>query len=248
MDKNLNIYGIHTILEAIKAGKHIEKVWLLKSNKGSLFQRLENSIRENNISHSYVPKERLERFKNKNHQGAVASLSQIKFIDIEEMVQKGIKESKSPTFLILDSITDPRNLGAIMRSAAATGVNGVIIPQTGSAPVNAAAIKTSSGGAFLVPISRVSHLKDVFFFMKSEKIKIVGVTEKSNDIAYDINLKGPVAFLFGSEEKGINLNLLKQCDCKIKLPMITSLDSLNVSVACGIVLYEKLRQNGNNSV
>ena len=216
---------------------------MLKGSKGSLFQRLEQSIREKNISHSYVPKERLDRFRKKNHQGAVAIISQIEFIEIEKMIEDSYKKSKTPTFILLDGITDPRNVGAILRSCAATGVNGVIIPQTGSAPINDTSIKTSSGGAFRVPISRVNHLKDVLFLLKSYDIQVIAVSEKASQNLYDTKIKNASAIIIGSEEKGIQKSLIKLCDIAIKIPMEEKIDSLNVSVACGIVLYEKIRQH-----
>jgi 23S rRNA (guanosine2251-2'-O)-methyltransferase len=242
MEDKIEIYGIHAILEAIESETNIEKVWLLKGNRGSLFQRLEQSLRQNNIPHSYVPKERLERFKNKNHQGAIATISKIKFIEVEELIESAFKNNDSPTFILLDGITDARNVGAILRSCAATGVNGLIIPQTGSAPINDDTIKTSAGGAFKVPISRVNHLKDAVYLLKSYKTQIIAVSEKSNENLFDLKIEKAAAIIMGSEDKGIQSSLLKICDSSIKLPMEKGVDSLNVSVACGIVLYEKIRQ------
>jgi|TARA_B110000438_G_scaffold301798_1_gene357647 23S rRNA (guanosine2251-2'-O)-methyltransferase len=242
MEDKIEIYGIHAILEAIESENNIEKVWMLKGNRGSLFQRLEQSLRQNNIPHSYVPKERLERFKNKNHQGAIASISKIEFIEVEELIESAFKNNDSPTFILLDGITDARNVGAILRSCAATGVNGLIIPQTGSAPINDATIKTSAGGAFKVPISRVNHLKDAVYLLKSYKTQIIAVSEKSNENLFDLKIEKAAAIIMGSEDKGIQSSLLKICDSSIKLPMEKGVDSLNVSVACGIVLYEKIRQ------
>jgi|TARA_B110000914_G_scaffold172290_1_gene153088 23S rRNA (guanosine2251-2'-O)-methyltransferase len=242
MEDKIEIYGIHAILEAIESETNIEKVWLLKGNRGSLFQRLEQSLRQNNIPHSYVPKERLERFKNKNHQGAIATISKIEFIEVEELIESAFKNNDSPTFILLDGITDARNVGAILRSCAATGVNGLIIPQTGSAPINDDTIKTSAGGAFKVPISRVNHLKDAVYLLKSYKTQIIAVSEKSNENLFNLKIEKSAAVIMGSEDKGIQSSLLKICDSSIKLPMEKGVDSLNVSVACGIVLYEKIRQ------
>lgn len=242
MEDKIEIYGIHAILEAIESETNIEKVWLLKGNRGSLFQRLEQSLRQNNIPHSYVPKERLERFKNKNHQGAIATISKIEFIEVEELIESAFKNNDSPTFILLDGITDARNVGAILRSCAATGVNGLIIPQTGSAPINDDTIKTSAGGAFKVPISRVNHLKDAVYLLKSYKTQIIAVSEKSNENLFNLKIEKSAAVIMGSENKGIQSSLLKICDSSIKLPMEKGVDSLNVSVACGIVLYEKIRQ------
>ena len=159
------------------------------------------------------------------------------------MIEDSYKKSKNPTFILLDGITDPRNVGAILRSCAATGVNGVIIPQTGSAPINDTSIKTSSGGAFTVPISRVNHLKDALFLLKSYDIQVIALSEKATQNLFDTKIKNASALIIGSEEKGIQKSLLKLCDIAIKIPMEEKIDSLNVSVACGIVLYEKIRQH-----
>ena len=242
MKDTIEIYGIHAILEAIETETNLEKVWLLKGNRGSLFQRLEQSLRQNNISHSYVPKERLDRFKNKNHQGAIATISKIKFIEIEVLIENAFKINDFPTFILLDGITDARNVGAILRSCAATGVNGLIIPQTGSAPINDATIKTSAGAAFKVPISRVNHLKDAVYLLKTYETQIIGISEKSNENLFSLSFEKASAIIMGSEDRGIQSSLLKMCDNSVKLPMEKGIDSLNVSVACGIVLYEKKRQ------
>ena len=203
---------------------------------------MEQSLRQNNISHSYVPKERLDRFKNKNHQGAIATISKIKFIEIEVLIENAFKINDFPTFILLDGITDARNVGAILRSCAATGVNGLIIPQTGSAPINDATIKTSAGGAFKVPISRVNHLKDAVYLLKTYESQIIGISEKSNENLFSLSFEKASAIIMGSEDRGIQSSLLKMCDNSVKLPMEKGIDSLNVSVACGIVLYEKKRQ------
>ena len=242
MDNKIEIYGIHAILEAIENRRNIEKVWLLKGSKSSLFQRLEQSIRVNSISHSYVPKERLDRFKTKNHQGAIASISRIEFIEIEELIENASKSTDYPSFILLDGITDPRNVGAILRTCAATGVNGLIISHSRSAPINDTSIKTSAGGAFKVPISRVNHLKDAVFLLKSYNIQTIAVIEKASKNLYNLKMHEATAIIMGSEDKGIQNSLIKLCDASVKLPMEKEIDSLNVSVACGVVLYEKKRQ------
>ena len=245
MKNSFNIYGIHAILEAVKSNVSIEKIWLQKGKKGSLFQRLEKLIRINNISCSYVPSEKLIKLKDKNHQGAIALISQIEFMNIEKLIENGFSQTSNPTFLLLDGITDSRNFGAIIRSCAATSVNGVIIPQTGSALINDLSVKTSSGGIFKVPISRVNHLKDAIFILRSFNTNIIAISEKSDNNLFDSKLKKPTAFIMGSEDRGINNGLLKLSDTSVKLPMFNSMDSLNVSVASGIILYEKIRQNLN---
>lgn len=245
MKNTFEIYGIHSVIEAIDSGINIQKIWLQKGKKGSLFQRLEKSLRDSNIPFSYVPPEKLIKIKDKNHQGVVAIISKIDYINIEKLIEEAFLKNTIPTFLLLDGITDSRNMGAILRSSAAASVNGVIIPQTGIAPINEKSIKTSAGGIFKVPISRVSHLKDAIYILKSFNTEIIAVSEKSNINLFDIKLNKATAFIMGSEDKGINNGLMKLADISVKLPMSNSIDSLNVSVTSGIVLYEKIRQNLN---
>jgi len=236
------IFGIRAILECIEAKQDLEKVWLLKGQKSPLFKTLENALRTHNIAHSYVPKERLERFSNKNHQGAVAAISPITFELLENLFERVKKTNATPLFLLLDQITDTRNFGAIIRTASATNVDGIIIPQTGSARITSDTIKTSAGAIFKVPLVKVEHLKDAIYFLQANDIKTIGVTEKAANTIYEHKLEGGIALIMGSEEKGITKSILSVLDEKVKLPMLGSIDSLNVSVACGSVLYEVIRQ------
>ena len=236
------IYGVRAIIECIEAKQSIDKVWLLKGVSNPLFKKLEHFLREGNISHSYVPKERLDRFNEKNHQGAVAAISPIDFVTVERMIEKALEESKTPLFLLLDHITDTRNLGAIIRSASATGVAGIILPQTGSARITSDTIKTSAGAIFSVPLAKVEHLKDAIYQLHANDIKTIGITEKTEKTIYEKELVGPVALIMGSEEKGITRGTLAILDETAKLPMVGAIESLNVSVACGTVLYEVVRQ------
>ena len=234
------IYGIRAIMEAIVQEKTIDKIWLLKGQQGPLFKQLERKIHEKGISFSYVPVERLIRFAHQNHQGAVARIAPINYIPLEELIEKNTDEEA--VYLILDGITDTRNLGAILRTASAVDVRGVILPQTGSAAVNSDTVKTSAGGIFSVPLVKVNHLKDALFLFQANEIKTVAVNEKSEKTAYEFEFEGPIALLMGSEDKGIQKGILKLVDASVKLPMSNKTNSLNVSVACGIMLYEVQRQ------
>ncbi len=236
------VYGVRAIIECIEAEQSIEKVWLLKGQSGTLFKQLEYLLRENNIAHSYVPKERLDRFNAKNHQGAIAAISPIAFVGLEEMIERALEATKTPLFLLLDHITDTRNLGAIIRTASATGVRGIILPQTGSARITSDTIKTSAGAIFSVPLAKVDHLKDAVFQLQANNIKTLGITEKTEDTIYAKGLNEPLALVMGSEEKGIARGTLAVLDETAKLPMLGAIESLNVSVACGTVLYEVIRQ------
>ena len=236
------IYGVRAIIECIEAKQSIEKVWLLKGQASPIFKELERHLRENNVSHSYVPKERLDRFNAKNHQGAIAAISPIDFVPLETMIEKALEKDTPPLFLLLDQITDTRNLGAIIRSASATGVDGIILPQTGSARINSDTIKTSAGAIFSVPLAKVDHLKDAIYQLQASDIKTIGMSEKAENTVYQENISGPLALVMGSEEKGIAKSTLAILDKTVKLPMLGTISSLNVSVACGTVLYEVVRQ------
>ena len=240
--EKFTIFGIRAILEALNSEKPIDKVWLLKGTRSQLFEQLLHKLREKNIAFSFVPVERLNRLSEKNHQGAVARIGAIKTVEMEPLIEGIMQTNKNPLFLLLDGITDVRNFGAILRSAAASGIDAVFIPSSGSAPLNGDTIKTSAGGAFKVPISKVNHLKDVLFYLKAKDVSILALTEKASQTIYQQDLKGPTALIFGSEDIGISSGVLKLADVKAKLPIENEIDSLNVSVACGIVFYEAIRQ------
>ncbi|MDB2336952.1 23S rRNA (guanosine(2251)-2'-O)-methyltransferase RlmB, partial [Flavobacteriaceae bacterium] len=224
-------------------GSTLNKVYLQKGLRGSLFFELETLIKKERITTSFVPVEKLDRLsKNKNHQGAVAQISPIAFADLEKLIDDSLERTATPLFLILDQISDVRNFGAIIRTAECTGVHGIIIQQSGSAPINAETIKTSAGAAFKLPICRVNHIKDAIYTLQASDIKIVAATEKTEDLIYAIDFKQPIAIVMGSEHRGINPSVLKIVDYTAKLPLLGTIDSLNVSVACGAFLYETTRQ------
>ena len=242
MEKDHLIFGIRAIIEAIQAGKEVDKVFVQKEISGELMKDLMKVMKRGNINFSYVPVEKLNRLTPNNHQGAVATISPIGFMDLEQLVESTLASNAVPLFLILDQISDARNFGAIIRTAECTGVNGIIVQKSGAAPVNGDTVKTSAGAVFNIPICKVEHIKDAVFYLQGSGIQTVAATEKTEDTIYDINLKIPTAIIMGSEERGINPSVLKTVDQKAKLPMYGNIGSLNVSVACGAFLYEVVRQ------
>ena len=237
------IFGLRAIIEAIQSGSTINKVYFRKGLRGSLYFELNSLLKKNNITTSFVPVEKLNRLsKNKNHQGAVAQISPVEFIDLEKLLISDDNATTPPLFVILDQVSDVRNFGAIIRTAECCGVTGIIIQQSGSAPINAETIKTSAGAAFKVPICRVNHIKDAIYTLQASNIKIVAATEKTDHTIYQINLNQPIAIIMGSEHRGINPSVLKIVNFEAKLPLLGEIDSLNVSVACGAFLYESIRQ------
>jgi 23S rRNA (guanosine2251-2'-O)-methyltransferase len=241
--QNQIIFGIRAIIEAIDSGKEIEKVYLQKELKNQLINELYGLVKKQKIAISYVPIEKLNKLsKFQNHQGAVAKISQIEFSDLNVIIENILNQNKLANFLILDQISDVRNFGAILRTAECAGVDAVIISNHGNAPLNADAIKTSAGAAFKIPICKVEHAKDAVFLLQANDIKVVSVTEKTDNLLFDVDLKQSIALVLGSEHRGISPSILKISDYKAKLPLLGSIESLNVSVAGGIAMYEVVRQ------
>ena len=244
MDKQIEIYGIRSIIEAIESSKDISRVYLLKSNshKSNLFKTLLSLLENNHIKYSFVPKEKFKKFENKNHQGAFAVLSPIKLLSIEELISVTFENKSSKTYVLLDGITDARNFGAIIRTAVAANVDGIIISQNNSAPVNSDVVKTSSGGVFKIPISRVNNIKDAILHLNSLEINIISLSEKADKTIYDYNFKDSIAIIMGSEEKGISKSVLSLSSDILKIPINSKIDSLNVSSAFSAVAFEIMRQ------
>jgi len=242
MENNYQIFGIRAIIEAVQAGKTIDKVFIQKGLKGSLFQELDTLLRKEQINTSYVPVEKLNRLTKNNHQGVVANISPIEFHEIETLISNVLESEAKPLFLLLDQLSDVRNFGAIIRTAECTGVSGIIIQKKGAAPVTADTVKTSAGAAFKVPICKVHHIKDAVFHMQASGIQVVAATEKTENTLYDADFTLPTAIIMGSEDVGISPSILKVVDQKAKLPLLGEIQSLNVSVACGAFLYEVVRQ------
>ena len=207
-------------------------------------KELMSLMKRKSINFSYVPLEKLNRLTPNNHQGVVATISPIGFQDLETLIEKVLESGEKPFFLVLDQLSDARNFGAIIRTASCTGVHGIIVQKQGSAPVNGDTIKTSAGAIFSVPICKVEHIKDALFLLQASGIKTIAATEKTDKTIFDLDLNHGIAIVMGSEDRGINPSVLKIIDEKAKLPMFGSIESLNVSVACGAFLYEAIRQRG----
>lgn len=242
MQNSENIFGVRAILEAIQAKTTIDKVYIQKDSNSDLMKTLLNTLNRERISYSQVPVEKLNKLTAGNHQGAVATIAPIDFLSLENLVEKSLERTSTPLFLILDQISDARNFGAIIRTASCTGVDGIIIGKSGAAPVNGDTVKTSAGAVFNVPIAKVDHIKDAIFYLQSSDFQVVAATEKTNALVYDIDFTRASAIIMGSEDRGINPSVLKIVDATAKLPMHGTIESLNVSVACGAFLYEAIRQ------
>lgn len=242
MTDNNIVYGIRPVMEAIESGKTIDKVLIQKGLKGDLFKELFYIIRQNKIPFQYVPIERLNKFTRGNHQGFVAFVSSIEYDDIYNIVPQVFEQGKTPFFLILDKITDVRNIGAIARSAECAGVDAIILPLKGGAQLNEDAIKSSAGALHKIPICRHSNLVEVIEYMKDSGIEVIGVTEKAQHYHFEKDLKQPICLIMGNEYEGIARDYLRLCQDSVKIPMVGTIESLNVSVATGIVLFEVVKQ------
>jgi 23S rRNA (guanosine2251-2'-O)-methyltransferase len=236
------IYGLRAILEAIEADTPIHKVYLQRGLKGALFQALETAIRKKGIGFSYVPAEKLQKMAPQNHQGAVAKISPVGYRDFAALAEEILQGVEKPLFLLLDHITDVRNFGAILRTAECCGVHAVLVPKKGAAPLSDDAVKTSAGAAFRVPIAQVDHILDALYYLQTAGVQTVAATEKTDQSVYEIDFRLPTAIVMGAEDRGISPAVLKAVEHKAKLPLMGSIGSLNVSVACGVFLYEAVRQ------
>ena len=236
------IFGIRPIIEVIKSGKTIDKLFIQKGLHNESFAILWKLVRENRINYKHVPVEKMNRMTKKNHQGVFAFISPIDFYNIEDVIPNLYEEGKSPLILILDRITDVRNFGAIARTAECSNVDCIIVPEQNSAAINSDAMKTSSGALNNIKICRTWNLKMTLQMLKDSGIQIVSCTEKTNNKIYSVNYQIPTAIILGSEENGISSEFLNFSDEKVKIPILGNIESLNVSVACGVILYEIVRQ------
>lgn len=242
MTNNDFIFGIRAIIEAIRSGKIIDKLLVKKGLQGELFQELSDLIKEHNLHYQLVPEEKLNRITRKNHQGVIGFISPVPFYDFDEIVTRTYENGEVPFFLYLDQITDVRNFGAIVRSAECAGVHAIIVPEKGSAQINADAVKTSAGALHYVPICKVRNAHYTISALQQNGLKIFAATEKAANNYYDSDFKVPCVVVMGSEESGISTDILNIADELIKIPIKGKIDSLNVSVATGILLYEVVKQ------
>ncbi|WP_299582233.1 23S rRNA (guanosine(2251)-2'-O)-methyltransferase RlmB [uncultured Sunxiuqinia sp.] len=241
------IFGIRAVIEAIDSGKEVEKILIKKGLGGELFKELFEKIKENQVPFQYVPQEKINRVTRKNHQGVLAFISPVTFYDVENFLPGLFEAGKNPLILVLDQVTDVRNFGAIVRTAECAGVDAVLIPEKGAARINADAVKTSAGALHLVPICRTKDLKKSVLFLKESGLKIAAATEKSSDNYTQADLTGPTAIVMGSEERGIEKQILNLADAQVQIPILGKIESLNVSVAAGLLVYEAVRQRLHHS-
>lgn len=244
MEKSDYIFGIRAVIEAVEAGRSIDKVLVRRDLGGDLGRELMDKLREYGVVVQKVPQEKLNRITMKNHQGAIALLSPIDYSRLEHLVPLFYEEGRNPLVVVLDGITDTRNFGAIGRTAACAGVDAIVIPERNSVSVTPDAVKTSAGGLFHVPVCREKDTLSAVRFLKDNGYRIVGATEKGAAPYTDADYRVPVAIVMGSEDTGISDGVLRICDDLAAITIVGKIESLNVSVAAGIMIYEALRQRG----
>ena len=243
MEKDSNIiFGVKPVIEAINAGKEIDKLYIQRDITGAGLSALRNAIKKAKIPFSHVPVQKLNKMTNSNHQGVVGYISPIDLVDIETLVPTLFEQGKTPFILLLDKITDVRNFGAIARTAECAGIDAIVVPKRESAQINGDALKTSAGALNRIAVCKVNNLTDTVMFLQASGISIVACTEKTDQSIYEADYKKPVAIVMGSEEKGVSNQILKIADAKGKIPMLGEITSLNVSVAAGIIIYEAVKQ------
>ena len=236
------IIGIRPIMEAIQAGRQIERVLIKTGLDGDLFRSLLELILKHNIPHQFVPIEKLNTLTSAHHQGVAAYVALIMYADIEEIIRQITERKEAALLLLLDGVTDVRNFGAIARSAECAGVHAIVIPAKGAAPINADALKTSAGALSRIPVCRVPNLRTALYHLKDSGIQIAAATEKASKLVYDCDFKQPTAIVMGAEDIGISEIALKLSDEKVKIPLQGEIQSLNVSVATAVLLFEVVRQ------
>jgi 23S rRNA (guanosine2251-2'-O)-methyltransferase len=241
-ESNQVVFGIRAVIEAIKSGKEIESLYIQRGIGGGLMAELKQLLGEHQIVAQQVPVEKLNRITQKNHQGVIAFISPITYQKIEDIIPQIFEKGETPLILILDSITDVRNMGAIARTAECSGVHAIVVPAKGSAQINPDAIKTSAGALYKIPVCRHDNFMQTVRFIQESGLQLVCCTEKTQDYIYKPDYTMPTAIVMGSEEDGVRNDIIRIADHLAKIPMYGEIESLNVSVATGIILYEAIRQ------
>ncbi len=236
------IFGIRAVEEAVESDKEIDRVLISRKQDSQGHSDLLRRIRQNAIPMQFVPVEKLNRITRKNHQGVIAFISPVSYSPLSEVIAAEFEKGRDPLLLILDGVSDVRNFGAIARSAECLGFSGIVIPERGSARINADAVKTSAGALMKIPVSRVSSLKTALREIRESGLKVISISEKGDELICQTNLKGPLALILGSEEKGISRSLLEDSSQVLQIPMKGITASLNVSVAASLAMYEVMRQ------
>lgn len=246
IDKSQVVFGIRAVIEAIESGKQVDKVLMKKDLGGELARELLSVTREYNVPVQRVPVERINKVTRKNHQGVIAFMAAVDYYHVDDIVPALYDEGINPLVAVLDGVTDVRNFGAIARTCECAGVNCIVIPERNSVSVNADAVKTSAGALNYLPVCRERNLVKAVQYLRDSGFKVMGASEKTDLNYTKADFTGPVAIVLGAEDTGISTDVLKLCDTLVAIPEFGQINSLNVSVAGGIMIYEVVRQRLND--
>lgn len=246
IDKSQVVFGIRAVIEAIESGKQVDKVLMKKDLGGELARELLSVTREYNVPVQRVPVERINKVTRKNHQGVIAFMAAVDYYHVDDIVPALYDEGINPLVVVLDGVTDVRNFGAIARTCECAGVNCIVIPERNSVSVNADAVKTSAGALNYLPVCRERNLVKAVHYLRDSGFKVMGASEKTDLNYTKTDFTGPVAIVLGAEDTGISTDVLKLCDTLVAIPEFGQINSLNVSVAGGIMIYEVVRQRLND--
>ncbi len=231
------VAGLRPLIEALRSGSQIDKVLIQAGLRGDLYHEVMTLVKEHNLTVQYVPAEKLDKLTRIQHQGIIAFVSPVEFFDLGETLEALAAKGKDENFLMLDSITDVRNFGAICRSAECFGVRHIIVPDQGSSRINEDSMKTSAGALAHMHICKVPNLVDALLLLQQYGYESIACTEKGADKIDEVRPSGKWCLVMGSEEKGISPTLLKRVSHLVQIPMLGRTESLNVSVAAGIALF-----------
>lgn len=236
------LIGRKPIMEALESGAAIEKIFMLRSASGPEINTIKNLARNLNIPVSQVPVEKLDHLTKSQHQGVVAWASLLHYIDLQAGISHIVEQGQTPLFVLLDGITDVRNVGAIARSALCCGAQALILPTSHAASLTEEAVKASAGALHKILLCRIPSVPQAIDVLKLNGIQILGTQMKGSVPVYDADMTIPSCIVMGAEDTGISKDVLKRADVLIRIPMVTAFDSLNVSVATGMILYEAAKQ------
>jgi 23S rRNA (guanosine2251-2'-O)-methyltransferase len=242
MNKSSLIIGRQPLLEAIGAGHQIDKILFQQNISGPSIGEIRKLAKENNIPIQQVPPEKLNALTRSNHQGVIAFAATLSFVALQDVIDHTVSAGAIPLFIMLDGITDVRNIGAIARAAVCCGAQAMIIPGKGVGALNEEALKSSAGALEIIQVCRVTSLLKAIDELHLNGIKIFTSEPKASKKLFELDFKGPGCIVMGSEDKGVQPYLTKAADERFAIPMASTFDSLNVSVAAGIILYEAMKQ------
>lgn len=244
MIKQKMIYGIHAVVEALDASVELDKIYIKKGSNNPEIDRIRKGARQLSVPVFEVPAERLNRFTQGSHQGVVALLSPITYTRLDYLIANIFEEGRLPFIVVLDGVTDVRNFGAIARTCECVGVDAIVIPEKGSVSVTADAVNASAGALMRIPVCREKNVVSACRFLQESGLNLIGASEKAEKRYTSADLTGAIALVMGAEDKGLSSAVMNLIDTAISIPQMGNIGSLNVSVACGIILYEVIRQKG----